>query len=198
MGLQGIGWQEVVLGDPLMAPYATPPVVSIDVPASDGQVVSGTVQISASASPTNSPGISRVVFRINDEFIGSSTSPPFQTAFDTSGLPGGLHIIEATAYENDPVANTGSAYRTVIIDDGSVFASGVRDIIGLPDESQFALKDMTVTAAYNGYFYIRDSDNLCGIAVKSSRAVSEGDLVTVFGSLATVNGQREIDAEYVF
>jgi hypothetical protein len=201
MGLAGIGWQEVALGDPLMAPYATPPTVTITSPTGDGLILSGTVHVAATATPVISPGIARVEFWLDDDtLLASLTSPPYQFNLDTvtRGLADGLHTVEAVAYENDSVQNTGSASREFIVDNGGLLSLTITAIMAQPDDTQVLLDGKTISAVYDGVFYIEDSNRTRGIRVRSATPVSVGNIVTVIGPLDTVDGEREIAAEGVY
>jgi|GEM_PF-1397159 len=54
-----------------------------------------------------------------------------------------------------------------------------------------------VTAKFPGYFYVQDVGALPGIRVVSSTAVEVGQTVDVYGTMATTNGEREINATLV-
>lgn len=195
MSIPGIGWQEVVLGDPLMAPYATPPSVSITSPPADGQVVSGTVQAAADVSAYGASGVARVEFRLDDVLVASITSAPYEVGIDTValGIPDGLHTIEALAFGADEVGSAGSAFRTIVVNNsGHAFLPRVSDVLSRPDGSLVGLLDRPVTGAFDGFFYIEEPDRARGLRVRSGVPVNEGDLVTVLGTLRTVDGEREI------
>jgi hypothetical protein len=54
-----------------------------------------------------------------------------------------------------------------------------------------------VMAKFPGYFYVQDVGALPGIRVVSSTAVEVGQTVDVYGTMATTNGEREINATLV-
>jgi len=62
----------------------------------------------------------------------------------------------------------------------------------LPDGTAISLSGLTVTAVFDGYYYVQEPDRSSGIRVLGS-GVSEGQMVDVSGSLATVDGERAID-----
>jgi len=199
MCMPGMGWQEVAVGDPLMAPYATPPSVSIAQPSHDGQVVTGTISISATATPNASSGIARVEFWLDDDtLLTSDTIAPYSVSLDTAALPDGLHRIEAIAFENDAVENVGSATRAFITSNNGLIRPSLADIASLADGTAVGVQNATVTAAFNGFFNIEDSDRVRAIRVRSSTPVIEGSSVTVVGRLATTDGEREIAADGVY
>lgn len=62
----------------------------------------------------------------------------------------------------------------------------------LADGSPVYLASATVTAVYNGFFYVENDDRTCGIRVDSLAPVAEGDRVSLSGYLATVSGERRL------
>ena len=199
MSLPGIGWQEVAVGDPLMAPYATPPTVSITAPSTDGQVVTGTVRFSASATPIGSAGIAKVEFWLDDDtLLYTDTTAPYYVDLNTATLPDGLHKVEAVAYENDSVQNTGSASRAIVSNNNGSVKPKIKDILALADNATVGLQGKKVSAAFDGVFYVEESDRSRGIRVRSSTSVAQGNTVTVVGKLKTVGGEREIAADVVW
>lgn len=201
MGLAGIGWQEVAIGDPLMAPFATPPWVSITYPSSDGQLVSGTITFSASASAVAAPGISRVELWLDDDtLLCSDTAPPYSTSLDTiaRSLPDGVHALEATAFESGTVQNTGTATRKIVVNNQHPLLPTIASALSKSDGTRLALQEKTVSAAFSGFFYIEESNRARGIKVRSSTPVAVGQKATVLGTMQTVNGEREIAASAVY
>lgn len=199
MSLPGIGWQEVAVGDPLMAPYATPPAVSITAPSSDGQILTGTVRFSATATPNASVGIAKVEFWLDDDtLLTTDTTSPYYVDVNTLTLSDGLHTVEAVAYENDTVQNTGSAFRSIISNNNGAMKAKIRDVFPLANGVTVGLQGKKVSAAFSGLFYVEDSDRSRGIRVRSSTSVAQGNTVTVTGKLQTVSGEREIVADGVF
>ncbi|MCX6344047.1 MAG: S8 family serine peptidase [Armatimonadetes bacterium] len=67
----------------------------------------------------------------------------------------------------------------------------------IPDGVTLTLRGLTVAAAYNGFFYVQSSSRLPGLRVQSDAAVSEGQIVDVTGALATVEGERRLNASAV-
>ncbi len=102
----------------------TPPQVNLTTPAG-GATVSGTVQLSASASDAN--GIAKIEFYANGSLLGQTTSAPFQFNWVTASVADGSYALMAKAY--DPAGNVGSDDDTVVtvanapIGGGSVVAS---------------------------------------------------------------------------
>jgi subtilisin family serine protease len=67
----------------------------------------------------------------------------------------------------------------------------------LGDGNQVTLKGVSVTARFNGFFYVQDSARTGGIRVVWPGTVTEGAVVDVTGTLATVDGERRISATSV-
>lgn len=54
------------------------------------------------------------------------------------------------------------------------------------------LKNVSVTAAFDGFFYVQDSPRRGGIRVVSSSSVQAGDLIDVTGTLSSEDGERRL------
>ncbi len=106
MGMDNLSWQEVILGDPLMGPFAEPPSVTITAPADDGVVATGTINIAADTVPVGAAaGISRIevwidpvlVRRFGDAYepddisVDNPDPASVSVSFDTTGEQTGLH-----------------------------------------------------------------------------------------------------------
>lgn len=89
----------------------TPPTVSLTSPLNNS-TVSGTINISASASDTS--GISRVEFLVDGVVRDSDTTSPYSFFFDTKTLSKGSHTIAARAV--DGIGLTRTATATVNVD----------------------------------------------------------------------------------
>jgi len=81
--------------------------VSITEPG-QGEVVSGTVTIAASASVSSSTtdqttalSIAKMEFYIDDVLIAEDTTQPYETQWDTTTVLDGSHTIKAVAYDQD-------------------------------------------------------------------------------------------------
>ncbi len=89
----------------------------------------------------------------------------------------------------------------VIYDDCSLeealTVTGVSDARALPDGQMIRLAGKTVTAVYSGCFYIEEIDRTSAIRVTSTTPVSAGDVASVIGKLATIDGERVINASSV-
>jgi len=87
-----------------------PPSVSITSP-SDGNSISGTVIIKASALDDNE--VTAVEFYIDDELKSTDTSSPYSYSWDTTKYSNGTHKIKAVAYDNVDQPDTDEISVTV-------------------------------------------------------------------------------------
>jgi len=193
-GCPEVFWKTVVVGDPLMAPYATPPKVSITVP---NATLTGAVAVSANAADPH--GISQVKIYFDDDLIGTLYSPPYTVMLDTTNYPIGAHTIEAIAYQASNPATQGSAHMQVIVDNPVSAVRHINDALCYPDGQYVRVRDKVVTAnsaEIGDGFYMEEPDRSSGIKVLSDQVVNRGDVVMVTGGVLTVNGERVIsDAE---
>ncbi len=139
IGIPRASWQQVAIGDPLMAPCETPPVVEITAPGADGSIASGTINIEANATPTGTAtGIMRMEVWISSGFradgVGSATNEMIYTdddtssdsfAFDTTAqeggnpkYPDGVYALRAVAVDNSTNRSCGTAVRSICIRNG--------------------------------------------------------------------------------
>jgi len=91
-------------------------VVNITGPG-NGQVVSGSVTIAASASgQVTALSIAKVEFYIDNSFIAQDTTFPYETLWDTATVSNGSHTIKAVAYDSNN--NTAQDEVTVTVNNG--------------------------------------------------------------------------------
>jgi photosystem II stability/assembly factor-like uncharacterized protein len=199
MGLYGLGWQQVALGDPLMAPYSTPPTVSFTAPVK-GKAVAGSVQLHVEAVANNASGIARVVLWLDDDtLLTTLTASPYNYSLDTvaRGLTDGFHTLEAVAYEDDAVQNTAATSMSFVVSNSHTICTSVSEAVGYFDDTPVTLELMRVSAVYGDCFYVEDQNRVRGIRVVSSTPVTPGSLVTVQGLMKTVDGERAVEATAV-
>lgn len=188
-------WKTVIVGDPLMAPYASPPAVSIDL---DDTVLSDVVTVSASAYDDS--GVSKVRFYIDDDLFAEVTAPPYTAQLDSREYTIGAHTIEAIAYEDTALQTQASAKVPVIIDNPVSAVARIADGLGYGDGQAVRFKNKIVTAGtleIGDGFYIEDSDRSSGLKVLSSLQFERGDVVTVTGPLGTQSGQRVVTGSLI-
>lgn len=192
-----IYWKSVVSGDPLMAPYATPPIVSITSPNPE-KVAHGMVTIAVEASDAS--GIAKVEFYIDDNLVATQTSPPYQYIWDTTTVADGAHVIEAIAYENSSVYTQGMAKLDIQVVNTVLDVPAIGDISSLQEGRLVRLSNKPVIAgsdAFTDCIWICESDRSTGIQVSGNCEALTGSLVTVTGEVQVVGGQKLIQA-YVF
>jgi uncharacterized protein (TIGR03790 family) len=102
LGIPTMYWMNLVLGDPLAAPYAHPPAVTIQSPA-DGASVGGTVSLEASASTLPGHGIRELEFFVDDTLVSTFPSGSGQLLWDSAAVADGRHRFEVVAYEDTAV-----------------------------------------------------------------------------------------------
>lgn len=182
-------WKSTVAGDPLMAPFATPPTVQLV--GLDATLTGKSAKLEASASDAS--GIAKVEFYVDDTLVGTATSAPYRIFFDSTGFMVGDHSIEAIAYENSPVYTQGRVQsKAAILNDMSSLTK-ISQAFAYPDGQRVRLTSKEVTAAGGAVgdgFYIEDADRSAGIMVKSLDSVTEGSNVNVEGTMATIGGER--------
>jgi len=193
MGIAAVPWTFIAVGDPLMSPYATPPLVVITSPGSDGSVLKGLVDVEVTA--TDAQGIARVELWVDDHIHSAAPGPgpAFHLSLDTEALVDGPHVLEAIAYEAGKVATQAYSLRTVV----TVNVDSVADLFRAPDGSSVSLHDCIVSRTFSsaGYIYVQEGQ-AAGIKVIYPEMPSEGNIVDLVGALHTGGGvERWIDAE---
>lgn len=189
-------WKSTVVGDPLMAPYATVPNVQLQFPSPP---LTGVAQICATA--TDPEGIAKVEFFFDDELIGTCTNAPYAVCVDTTLYAVGKHKVEALATDAGVVSTKGSASATVdVVNEISVLHNISESFANL-DGQLVRTYPKVVTAGTmelgGDEFYVGEYDRSAGIKVVAPMVVQEGDVVTLTGSLSTWEGERAIIADDV-
>src|SRR5205807_1641331 len=100
----GTGSINNLFQDDAGAADTTAPTVSISAPA-DGQTVSGTISLQASAA--DNVGVTKVSYYVDGAFKGSAAAAPYSLSLDTSALANGSHYVQAVA--NDAAGNVGAS-----------------------------------------------------------------------------------------
>ena len=184
-------WKLTVVGDPLMAPFATPPIVAILNP---GATVTGVATVQAEA--VDEGPVARVDFYLDERFIGSDTKVPYSVAFDTRSYSVGPHTVEAIAYEDSPVGTQGSATATVNIANEVSPCDRISQVLSYKDGQVVRLGGKVVTSAEGsipGVFYAEEADRSSAIRVSCTGvAVAEGSVVDVQGPVSVVGAEKTI------
>jgi poly(hydroxyalkanoate) depolymerase family esterase len=99
----------ISVGPPSASADTTPPTVSITAPA-NAATVSGTVDVTASAS--DAVGVTKVEFYIDGALADTDTAAPYVFTWNTAGVSNGSHSLMAKAY--DAAANVGTDNDTSV------------------------------------------------------------------------------------
>jgi len=185
-------WKTVIIGDPLMAAYASPPEVSLSLPS---LTLNGTQAVTARA--TDDSGVSKVVFYIDDTCVGTATESPFTVAIDTNEFAIGPHTLQAIAYENSPVATQGFVSEQITVDNPVSTVQSIDDARLYADGQFVRIRGKVVTASTREIgdgFYMEEPDRFSAVKVVTSQVVNRGDVVTIVGAMNSVGGGRVVDS----
>ncbi len=189
-------WKSVVVGDPLLAPYATSPEVSFVAP---DEPLTGIAELRAVA--VDSKGVGRVDFYFDGVDIGSTVAEPHVITVDTTQYNVGSHTVDIRAVQVGPVATENWTSGKVNIVNPVSRLRILADAFGCEDEQGIFCSGQIVTTSTSdmgaGEFYIQEFNGASGIKVIWGGVVSEGDVVTIEGKLTTDDGERSILAESV-
>ncbi|MHB9035085.1 MAG: TIGR03790 family protein [Armatimonadota bacterium] len=137
MGLPYLAWQEVAVGDPLMAPYSVHPTVAFASPTpANGNHVRGSVSLCATATPSGDGTIQRVEFWISSgqssSRIGTDYQAPYECVWDSEALSEGNRIysdddysIEVVAYQSGNLVGSSTVSRSVTLDTTGLLAVSI-------------------------------------------------------------------------
>ncbi len=132
MGMLNVSWQQIAIGDPLMAPYAGNPTVSFADPSpAENRHVAGMVSLHATATPYGSGTIQNVEFWVvngqSRTKIATDTQAPYEGNWNTLEMSGGNRVypdgnysIEAFADQGGNVVGRASVVRSVVVDNANV------------------------------------------------------------------------------
>src|SRR5207248_9087715 len=90
----------------------TPPSVALTAPA-DGATVGGNVSLAATASDNNA--VDHIDFLVNGNTVGSDTTSPYTSSWNSASLADGQATITARAVDSAGNSSTSTA-RTITID----------------------------------------------------------------------------------
>lgn len=190
-------WKSATAGDPLMAPYATPPAVNIESPTSTRPAYGRTI---VSANATDASGIEKVEFYVDDNLMSTVTASPYRFAWDTTSISDGKHLIEAIAYENTDVNTQGMAKVEVQVCNTGEEAGTIGDLDSMSLGNLVGLHSKPVIAGsdcFTDCIYICEPDRSSGIKVIGTLAAPTGSLVDVLGEVSELNGERVIKTDSV-
>lgn len=191
-------WKSVIIGDPLMAPFATPPEVSIDASLA-GSSVHDTVSVSVQASDAS--GVAGVEFYVDNVLVGTCASAPYQFEWDTKAWSDGTHVLEAIAYEDTPVYTQARAVVEVDVCNTPQPVDRVGQLDSIADGRLVTLTAKIVTAGVESFqdcIYICEPDRTAGIKVVGVADMIAGDIVDVTGEKRTINGEKIVTRAMVW
>jgi hypothetical protein len=130
-----------------------PPAVTIDSPA-DGSTVSGTVNVTATASDDN--GVSSVEFYVDDALRSTDAVAPYAYSWDTTLETNAAHAVKAIAY--DTLGQTATDINNVTVNNVVnapivISVDPIAGPIGTPvtiNGSRFGATQGSSTATFNG------------------------------------------------
>ncbi|MCC6484707.1 MAG: TIGR03790 family protein [Armatimonadetes bacterium] len=183
-------WRQVTIGDPLLAPYSTPPQVQLSV--RDGAQFTNAISVTATA--VDAQGVQRVEFYLDDKLVSTSYRAPFSADVDARSFSRGQHRLEAIAYEAGPVATQGSAAVSVnLVSSSAALLSAPSQAFGMPDGSNVVISPAVVTLRSGAdTYWITAFDGSSGIEVLGNAPLQAGDFVIIQGQITSRNGHRAI------
>ena len=126
MGCSELAWQDVVVGDPLMAPFAMHPTVDFLDPSPDDQTsVAGYVTLPVDAEPDMEGLIIGSIQQVEFDQIDSSgvvttlaidTAAAYYAVWNTTTLAGGTYTVRVTALQTGAVVGSGTGSNTFVVD----------------------------------------------------------------------------------
>ena len=111
--------QSTMLGDMLAQPYADVPIVSISSGPADGEAISGSVQILASAalsSPALATAVQKLELYVDGKYHSTINASSGSFQLDTTTMADGQHEIRLVAVNNAAAQSQGQLLRTVAVD----------------------------------------------------------------------------------
>jgi hypothetical protein len=126
----------ISVGPPSASADTTPPTVNVSAPT-NGATVSGTADVTASAS--DAVGVTKVEFYVDGALASTDTASPFVFTWNTAGVSNGSHSLMAKAYDaannvssdndtsvtvsNSTAGTTTVTFGSIAADDGYVKAN---------------------------------------------------------------------------
>ncbi|MCE5315625.1 MAG: S8 family serine peptidase [Armatimonadota bacterium] len=143
-------------------------------------------------------GLEGIAIALDSGDTSTTTSSAGAFSFDKVEI--GSHSVtpKMSSWEFDPVSESVSV--SAGIEEQVVFyvALGnlgrVSDVKALPSGLHVTLNGVSVSAVFDGFFYVEDANRTAGIRVDSAVNVDEGNVVDITGTLNTIDGERRIVA----
>lgn len=191
-------WKCTVVGDPLMAPYAGPPTVTLNSPETP---LTGVATVTATATGIPGHGILKVDYYFDGKYMGFAAQPPYAIDIYTTEYTVGPHVIEVVAFDDSPVATQGHSSTTVNVQNALSKLATIADAFPAADGQGVLATAKPVVAGTEdmggGEIYVEELNYTGGMRVITTVPVEEGDLVTVSGPLTTEMGERSISGTSV-
>ncbi|MCE5313854.1 MAG: C25 family peptidase propeptide domain-containing protein [Armatimonadota bacterium] len=112
-------------------------------------------------------------------------------AWNTTGLPGSKTYKVRATLAGGSVSDTSDATFTIVRTTSVVKAKSISD------GETVKITSAIVTCAAGSYTYIEDLNRLAGIRMTSDQTCTVPSLVTVVGTMSTVNGERTLAADSI-
>lgn len=109
--------------------------------------------------------------------------------WDTTGLPGSHNYMVRASLVGGSVTDASDSTFTIVNKIKIIKAKS------LGDGELVEISDAVVTCSNGSYIYVEDANRLGGIRIVSSVSPTISDLLTVTGTVGTVDGERCINAE---
>lgn len=144
----------------------------------------------------NESGIASYEYSIGTAPYTSDVLPLSSAGSATQVWVDGLNLLSSKNYYFTVRARNGAGVQSMqSYSDGisyreAVLAPGIADILALPDFTTVYVRNKRISALFKNRFYILESNGLWGMAVNSSKVLSEGSAVDVTGILQTSAGER--------
>jgi hypothetical protein len=178
---------------PVPAKDTTPPAVTIISPA-NGATVSGSLQISATAS--DNKGVTKVEFYYGSKLIGTDIASPYSVQWDPKSVPNGTYSITVKAYDtsgnsasssisvkvNYPTASSPATYKLSVSKFDGFYGFLVYE------SNKLGTYDVSIDHG-NGTFYIESMKGSINVSVshKSSSGTSTQSFLLPQGQYKSIN-----------
>ena len=162
----------------------TPPSMAS---VTDDIYTTSTTSLQGSWSATSTRPIARYEYAVGTTSGGTNvknwTSAGTATSATITGLSlsvGGTYYVSARAVDDagltsQPMSSAGVRIARPV--------AGIYEAKSLANGQVVALPPLTISARFAGYFYLQDIDRRLGIRVQSDASVTEGQSVSVFGTM---------------